>query len=1147
MFDQFDTEDDFSLTTKAGNNQSALTMTDLEENPEYLDPIRNYMIDRKGKHFASMDAEEVVDKFTRHMRFFNTNEAVTMSEAVYMGKASDEKKARAGEAYKVYDKLGNVFVNDGIAGAVDGISDYMQSIATSPSTYLGLGAGKVVSMIGGKAGTQTIKKLAQKAYKDAYKKDGKEAARKAFADVVSKSAKGKAFYAAGATGIADATVQGTQDYILQRTEQDAGSREYFDPLQGLFSFATAGLTTGIAMRSISKGGVDKTAHDTLFKKTRRARFQTQFGVKFDEEKKKLFSERFLRGMIKAHKKDKNYRYFRGEAFRGEQFFAEQLAKDIAAGGKVPVFSVDEMGNLTVKEVFKEGDKVRIGKGTLTDTEIEKSIEAFSNPNLVQDIIGNKADGTFILDIAKDAGITFPSGMNEAGKIALALRNLAPDKALKFGAMVYNRTGIHLGDTADIMSRNLASAVSRSFQASAQMLNVAQGNALNSSAALVKGNVKHQMADYDAVVRELAEETAAGTKRADISGYIQNTWKRLLVSAPQTTAANVFGFSQYYMANTVAELMQSGILGVLGTVKGGKLTEQGQKDLAQAKALWQLQGQKLKNFLDPYTTFDTYMEVLEGDPKLKKRIFETFAGGVERTADAFDIDKANIFFKTTEGYVDIANKISGVRLQDSITKSQMFMNGIDKQLRLQKGITFSEAIQKGDFADLDNDVIDKALDETLKSVFAKDYTRKLADRNIFDMPGTLGSAVAKQVEGISNTPGFGFILPFGRFMNNVMATAYHWNPVTGALPLAAAVTRGNKMEAVEALSRGLVGGVVISQMMALQEQNEQKGLAWNELETGGGDVIDVTNTFPFSLAMVGGRYINTSLKGGETRELREDFLKQIAIGQAATDLQFGNDLTKMLATFEGMIQDGDGQSVALMMNGIAGTVGNVASGFTRPFDPVNRLVGAASGMDTAIDRRKADGVGKLTVNASKYVDNIIEALRGELMGDELRLGVREGKIYDPSPIRTMTGVKVKQPRTSANIVFGMVNMPDWKVGMYSGVPEHDAFVNKVMTPMLERESEDLLRNQKFKNASLNMKRLMADKMLQNVKKTVRETLTDRPSTEQGIDYRRKLLDRVKGARLREARRITGIDTRLRDLSLREIETLETAIDIIKDRE
>ena len=93
----------------------------------------------------------------------------------------------------------------------------------------------------------------------------------------------------------------------------------------------------------------------------------------------------------------------------------------------------------------------------------------------------------------------------------------------------------------------------------------------------------------------------------------------------------------------------------------------------------------------------------------------------------------------------------------------------------------------------------------------------------------------------------------------------------------------------------------------------------------------------------------------------------------------------------------------------------------------------------------------------------------------------------------------------------------------------------------------MRNQKFKNASLNMKRLMADKMLQNVKKTVRETLTDRPSTEQGIDYRRKLLDRVKGARLREARRITGIDTRLRDLSLREIETLETAIDIIKDRE
>ena len=58
--------------------ESALTMDDLEQNTAYLDAIRAYMIDRKGKHFLTKNPEEVVDAFTRHMRFFNVNESCTI-------------------------------------------------------------------------------------------------------------------------------------------------------------------------------------------------------------------------------------------------------------------------------------------------------------------------------------------------------------------------------------------------------------------------------------------------------------------------------------------------------------------------------------------------------------------------------------------------------------------------------------------------------------------------------------------------------------------------------------------------------------------------------------------------------------------------------------------------------------------------------------------------------------------------------------------------------------------------------------------------------------------------------------------------------------------------------------------------------------
>ena len=65
-----------------------------------------------------------------------------------------------------------------------------------------------------------------------------------------------------------------------------------------------------------------------------------------------------------------------------------------------------------------------------------------------------------------------------------------------------------------------------------------------------------------------------------------------------------------------------------------------------------------------------------------------------------------------------------------------------------------------------EVIQGALDGTLKSVFSKDYTTE-------EQPELLRTA-AKMAETFSNTPGFGTLLPFGRFFNNVIATAYQWS-------------------------------------------------------------------------------------------------------------------------------------------------------------------------------------------------------------------------------------------------------------------------------------------------------------------------------------------------------------------------------------
>ena len=218
--------------------------------------------------------------------------------------------------------------------------------------------------------------------------------------------------------------------------------------------------------------------------------------------------------------------------------------------------------------------------------------------------------------------------------------------------------------------------------------------------------------------------------------------------------------------------------------------------------------------------------LRSNPDLHRRLFETFSGGIERTANRFGIKEKNKLFKILETYANASSKISGVKAQDSITKSQMFIGAIDKHLRLLKGRTFDDVLQKGNLNELDEDVMDAAFGDTMKSVFSYDYRQYTKKANlaetIFTAPTMLGNVLAKGVESASNAPGGGFFLPFGRFMNNVVAYAYNWNPVTGGMQVAAALARKDKLGATEAFGRSMVGLSAITMAREYQLEQERKG-------------------------------------------------------------------------------------------------------------------------------------------------------------------------------------------------------------------------------------------------------------------------------------------------------------------------------------
>jgi hypothetical protein len=172
-------------------------------------------------------------------------------------------------------------------------------------------------------------------------------------------------------------------------------------------------------------------------------------------------------------------------------------------------------------------------------------------------------------------------------------------------------------------------------------------------------------------------------------------------------------------------------------------------------------------------------------------------------------------------------------------------------------------------------------------------------------------------------------------------------------------------------------------------------------------------------------------------------------------------------------------------------GNYFAGFTRPLDAVNKLTGFITDTDVAKDIRQAEGSGELfTQAATRYFDNVIEAFTDKadsVTGEELRVATREGKIQDANPMARIFGVTVKPGRTATEKVYSMAQMQPWTASERSNIAAYDKVFNETLAPVLERETDKLLRDPSFANADLIGKRAMLKRKLKDVKSRVRKSL------------------------------------------------------------
>ena len=163
--------------------------------------------------------------------------------------------------------------------------------------------------------------------------------------------------------------------------------------------------------------------------------------------------------------------------------------------------------------------------------------------------------------------------------------------------------------------------------------------------------------------------------------------------------------------------------------------------------------------------------------------------------------------------------------------------------------------------------------------------------------------------------------------------------------------------------------------------------------------------------------------------------QIGVGQLARDVQFSNDVNNLLD----IMINSDGASRGMTVDGLYKVAGNFAAGFTRPVDAVNKTVGFAMGTDGAKDVRQAEGINVFTQSATKYVDNLFEALKDKtdtITGEDLAVATREGEVYDANPFARVFGITVKRGRTATEKAYSVAEMFPWQANERTNIPAYD---------------------------------------------------------------------------------------------------------------
>ena len=1092
---------------------------------DFYQPIEDYMVDRFGDHIRGSEREEVVEMFTNNMRgFAGGNSVRAVNEITYLNEVSEdeEKLARAGQAYALYEGMQSVFGETSWGEKAEIVTDFARSAVLDPINVMTLGVGKVATGTGFKAGSQVARIAAKQAYNKALSKGAtKEAAQKAgektlrvlrkvaHRDAARKAAARQAIEAnatttlqrmttqtalkeAAVVGSMEGAISAGTDYLYQDAMLRTAVQEEYDLYQTGLS-AVVGLVAGGISAAV--GNVRTGAAGTV----------TPQGLKTTTKGSTSLSKvvnQTPANTTSAGAPPSSAPYVPGAA---------NWLKDVAKG--------KELADQDTKFFYTMllGDSKKGLKGLAQNLLEEGYVWV---PRTPDDKVSN-----WVGDIIKYAD---------------------PQDAKQFIEDFTKATGIEMAEGKQLTIEAFADTFKKKMSDSGYVLSAA------SQVARLLGREAKDITldDYASVImgggaaQKTSKLTAAGSKLGEKLGRVvseeipdfQNNLIRLMVANLSTTSLNVSGYTTATLLNSATDISRAVLLGGQAGLQLLKNPAAAKNTSMNAIGILANQKQKALFALDPNTTYDTFLAYSRVRPKAMAELTQVLPGGVEsldKAAKEFDPNTSLVSLGVSQG-VDFVAKANLVAAQDGYTKSIEFLSQMDKLLRRPEsegGFNMSwneffsgpnqhKMMLSEKFVALEA----KAVNDTLETVFSKSYKGKDA----------LGE-VAGIIEDARNIPGIGMLMPFGRFFNNTIAATYD---ATALGPLLSKFMGGEQDKFYsEILARGVVTISLLGYLAEREVGFIEQGLSWSEeIDKETGEVVDEKYDFPYGAYKAAARLIAHSWRD---EEIPLELTKQIGsqfIGQLTRELgEAGEGVSNIFAA---LISEQGPEYSKLIGNAGGNIASQIFSAMSRPLEPINALIGLSRDEQYYVPDRKQ---GTKWVNESmRYVDQLIALFRGNENVSPPVFSAAEGQPRT-TPSRLISTTRASR-LTNTERVMNMIGRPTWTASMASMSEAGDNRYNKLFNEIVEKGSTRLFNSKGFQNADLETREYMVGNLLSEAASSTK-TFMEKAAARAGDDTLAHMIRISEGYSKDKIDRVMNdleFEKSFEELTDNELEALETSL-------